>query len=133
MLVLYLLEEFEWLTVVANIMGVLSLRGKISASKALVVDYPEKNYNSALKLCPVSLTLWREWRGAGIVPCQCKKRYYGVAPTRVRPVETVREHAWRQSERETSASLLIVFMFVVPLWMIILSQSNKHSEKGFGN
>lgn len=57
--------------------------------------------------------------------CQCSKRCYGAAPTRVRPVESVREHAWRQSEREVSASLLIVFMLVLPLWMIIMSHSRE--------
>lgn len=52
-------------------------------------------------------------------------RYYGAAPSRVRPVETVREHAWRQNEREVSASLLIVLMVIAPLWMVLLSHSKE--------
>lgn len=56
-------------------------------------------------------------------------RNYGAAPSRVRPVEVPRENAWRQSEREISASLLIVFMFVVPLWMIIMSNGEKSRKQ----
>lgn len=56
-------------------------------------------------------------------------RAYGEAPSRVRPVEVVREHAWRQGEQEVSATLLIAFMFAVPLWLILLSQAENGAEK----
>lgn len=56
-------------------------------------------------------------------------RHFGNAPTRVRPVEVPREFAFRQSERETSASLLIVFMFIVPMWMILLWHQQRSAEQ----
>lgn len=69
----------------------------------------------------------RRWR---CVPSMTTvSRNYGAAPSRVRPVEVPRENAWRQSEREISASLLIVFMFAVPLWMIIMSNGEKSRQQ----
>eukprot|EP00796_Vickermania_ingenoplastis_P006504 gene6504-4686_t len=56
-------------------------------------------------------------------------RRFGEAPSRVRPVEVPREHAWRQSEREVSASLLIAFMLIVPLWLIIASNAERSREQ----
>lgn len=75
-------------------------------------------------LCGVVLVKWlriKEDRSPVLFSTRC----YGAAPSRVRPVETVREHAWRQSEREASASLLIVLMVVAPLWMVLLSHSKE--------
>jgi hypothetical protein len=55
-------------------------------------------------------------------------RGFGNAPSRIRPIETPQEHAWRQSEREMSASVVIVIMFAVPLWLFVLS-AESHEKK----
>lgn len=56
-------------------------------------------------------------------------RAFGNSPSRIRPVETPQEHAWRQSEREMSASIVIVFMFVVPLWLFVLSAESQETKR----
>ncbi|KPI83029.1 hypothetical protein ABL78_7957 [Leptomonas seymouri] len=55
--------------------------------------------------------------------------HFGNAPSRVRPVETPQEYAWRQSERELSASIVIVIMIVVPLWLLVLSAESQEKKR----
>lgn len=57
------------------------------------------------------------------------RRRFGNAPSRVRPVETPQEHALRQSEREISASIVIVIMFIVPLWLFVLSAESQEKKR----
>ncbi|CAG9574112.1 conserved hypothetical protein [Leishmania major strain Friedlin] len=56
-------------------------------------------------------------------------RHFGNAPSRVRPAETPAENMWRQSERETSASVVIVIMFMVPLWLYVLSAHGQEQKR----
>ncbi|CBZ27158.1 conserved hypothetical protein [Leishmania mexicana MHOM/GT/2001/U1103] len=56
-------------------------------------------------------------------------RHFGNAPSRIRPVETPAENMWRQSERETSASVVIVIMFMVPLWLYVASAHGQEHKR----
>ncbi|KAH9593374.1 hypothetical protein LSM04_001958 [Trypanosoma melophagium] len=56
-------------------------------------------------------------------------RFFGNAPSRVRPVETPQEFAWRQSEREVNAAVAIAVMFVVPVWLIVLSGTQEEEKR----
>ncbi|AYU78896.1 hypothetical protein conserved [Leishmania donovani] len=56
-------------------------------------------------------------------------RHFGNAPSRIRPAETPAENMWRQSERETSASVVIVIMFMVPLWLYVLSAHGQEQKR----
>ncbi|KAG5504683.1 hypothetical protein GH5_05307 [Leishmania sp. Ghana 2012 LV757] len=70
---------------------------------------------------------WSATRGNFCTPA----RAFGNAPSRIRPVETPSEHARRQSEHETSASVVTVIMLIVPLWLYVLSargQERKRAE-----
>ncbi|KPA84122.1 putative mitochondrial hypothetical protein [Leptomonas pyrrhocoris] len=66
-------------------------------------------------------------RGAAAV--RTPARHFGNAPSRVRPVETSPEHMWRQSERETSASVIVVIMIIVPLWLFALSAESQERKR----
>lgn len=39
------------------------------------------------------------------------------------------ENAWRQSEREISAFVVIIFIMVVPLWLFVLSAGDHERER----
>ncbi|PBJ77195.1 hypothetical protein BCY84_06972 [Trypanosoma cruzi cruzi] len=56
-------------------------------------------------------------------------RRFGNAPNRVRPVETPCMHAWRQTEREVSVAVALAVMFVVPVWVILLSGSRAEQKR----
>ncbi|GET88666.1 hypothetical protein, conserved [Leishmania tarentolae] len=56
-------------------------------------------------------------------------RHFGNAPSRIRPVETPPENMWRQSERETSASIVIVIMFMVPMWLYVLTAHGQEEKR----
>ncbi|KAF8301347.1 hypothetical protein TcBrA4_0051300 [Trypanosoma cruzi] len=56
-------------------------------------------------------------------------RRFGNAPNRVRPVETPGMHAWRQTEREVSVTVALAVMFVVPVWVILLSGSREEQKR----
>lgn len=60
---------------------------------------------------------------------QTPARSFGNAPSRIRPVETPQEHAWRQGEREISASVIIGVMFIVPLWLFVLSAESQEKKR----
>lgn len=54
---------------------------------------------------------------------------YGNAPSRVRPRELPEERIFRQHQRETSATLVIVLMAIGPLWMLLLWHQEKAAER----
>lgn len=57
------------------------------------------------------------------------RRSFGNAPSRIRPVEVPEEHAWRQSEREISAFIVIVVMMILPLWLFVLSAESRDHHR----
>ncbi|CAD2219127.1 hypothetical protein ADEAN_000662000 [Angomonas deanei] len=71
--------------------------------------------------------LKRLHRFPAVVRLQIRK--YGNAPTRVRPVELPKEYSLRQSERETSASLAIAIMFIIPIWLFVLSGEKREKDR----
>ncbi|KEG05470.1 hypothetical protein DQ04_21641000 [Trypanosoma grayi] len=71
--------------------------------------------------------LWCALQGEAL--CVRLHRRFGNAPNRVRPVEMPREYAWRQSEREVSAIVAIAVMFVVPVWLIVLSGAEAEGKR----
>ncbi|KAI5688451.1 hypothetical protein MNV84_03918, partial [Leishmania braziliensis] len=68
-------------------------------------------------------------RSASRVVFVTPARFFGNAPSRIRPVEAPHEHAWRQGERESSASVVIVIMFMVPLWLYVLSAHGQEQKR----
>ena len=117
----------------------------------VVVGYPHSSYHRVMSLgsgsCAMSLvprlcssrritaairaatptSFSRYVKAASVL--QTPARSFGNAPSRIRPVETPQEHAWRQGEREISASVIIVVMFIVPLWLFVLSAESQEKKR----
>ena len=123
----------------------------VSFSIVVVVGYSHSSYHRVMSLgsgsCAMSLvprlcssrritaairaatptSFSRYVKAASVL--QTPARSFGNAPSRIRPVETPQEHAWRQGEREISASVIIVVMFIVPLWLFVLSAESQEKKR----
>lgn len=74
--------------------------------------------------------MYRRFFGANrMLDAVSSSRWYGNAPSRVRPVEVKREYAWRQSPNEVSAMLVVAMMLGIPLWLVMASNQQRAAEQ----